>query len=458
MTDVSTGSTDEDDKDPPVTADPSDPAGIKAWSLKTAGTIIGLIGLSGSMVLIGSGVLWVRFREAGVPPIQAVSVQSHDEALAQGAQMTIFFVLIALAVVAALYVFDGIDISSEAKKKQADPHPIGTLTRRGVYVLPILGIAWAFIWPDLTFVQAGALGVLAIVMAAGCLWIGRDGSKNFWALAAAVFVAVIVFSGAAKYVIVKEQKYIQAVAVLGKEEPGVSGFYVAANGESLYVATAVGPRAGRTGDKAIQKFTLGEGVSYLVGPLESIPDAEKTSKALLEQLEGERKGDTSDLSAQSPPSWATDEVLATFGGEVEPHEEVSGKPLCLMRYAGRAQTEVRKPFWTSCAEAEALATIQDARQRLALPIRFQGDYVNRVKVEVPVGEKVRYLEGTVAPQCGGGAAEPCGNRYPGGGLQYWLDEPEAHLSPASLSFECTSSNADQQSVWKPERCTDEGPG
>jgi hypothetical protein len=79
---------------------------IREWFLKTAATIIGGLGTAGAMVVIGSAVLWVRFREAGIPAVQAVSVQPKQEALVQGAQTTIFFVLAAPAAVVILCISD----------------------------------------------------------------------------------------------------------------------------------------------------------------------------------------------------------------------------------------------------------------------------------------------------------------------------------------------------------------
>jgi heme/copper-type cytochrome/quinol oxidase subunit 4 len=449
------------------------------------------------MVVIGSGVLWVRFKEAHVPAIQAVSMQSRDEVLVQGAQTTLIFVLIALAVVAWLYIADGRDLKAAKTKrkkaeehqakeadrsnpatsdvrltgdpssegnskpqkkpknppeKQADAHAMEVRTLVAITALPILGVIWAVLFTDLDLWWVVALAALAGLLWAGCYWIGYDSSKNFWALAAAVFVSVIVFSAVAGYLIVKEQKFIQGVAVLrGESNSDLTGFYVAANGEDLFVATGAGRNADPATSKAIQRIRLGESVSYMVGPLESVEDAEATAAALMVQLRSEAAGNASDAKAGTFPSWVPPDVLGTFTSDVKPQSEVTGEPLCLMRYADTVQTDPRRPYWTSCNEAEALATVQDARQRLALPIRFQQNYTMRIKVEIPVGKKMHFLEGGTAPQCGGGPGAPCGNRYAGGGLQYWIENPKL-LKVSELRFECTHTNADQTSVWERHKC------
>ncbi len=449
---------------------------ILSWALKAAATIVGGLGVAGAMLVIGSGVLWVRFQEAGVPSTFAVSLQSRDEAITQGAQTTLIFVLIALVAVAALYVFDGIDLDEEAKlkaahgksgeddssdpvtpKAQADPHRIGTWTTRGLYLLAAGGIAWSLFGPDLSSWARVALIALAVTLTVGCRYMGRNEAKNFWALAAATFVSVILFSAVSGYLIVKEQKFIQPVAVVRSEKDhGITGFYVTTNGEYLYVATSAGPGAGRTKDKAIQRVKLGGEARYLVGPLESLRHAERTAGALLAQLRSQ--GTEGTAVGADLPAWVPNRVLPNFTDDVTAREKVGEKPLCLMRYADKKQADPRRSYWTSCAEAEAQATIQEARERFALPSRFQEEYLVRVKVELPAGTKLRYLEGGTAPQCGGDAKEPCGHRYTGGGLQYWIQEPESVMKLTDLSYECGDAvPPDRQTVWKPGKCKGKPP-
>lgn len=435
--------------EPTKTTDTGDPgAKLKEWFLKTAGAIIGSLGLAGSMVVIGSAVMWARFKEAGIPALQAVSVQPRHEALVQGAETTVWFVLIGLAAVAGLYVVDSRSIEADRSDKKPDgpaaQHSMGKWTKFWVCALALAGAGWA-ITTALSFWAVVGLALLAAVLAIGCLWMAHSPNKNFWALAAAVFVAVIAFAGVATYLIVKEEKFVQAVAVLrGTDDTGLTGVYVAAEGEKLYLATPLGAAGGRPQDKAIQKVTLAEGSTYSVGLLESVDAATKSSEAMLRQLIADREGASG--VGQALPAWLSDDVAATFTGKIEALEEVSGEPLCLMRYAETSQKEKKRSFWTSCAEAETLATLHTARERLALPGRFQKSYEVRVKVEVPSGTKLHYAQGDTAPQCAGGPGEPCGHRYPGGGLQYWIEEPK---ELGEITLECTKSLPDQESAWEP---------
>lgn len=282
-------------------------ADFKDWALKTGGTIIGGLGTATVMAVIGSAVLWVRFREAGLPAAQAVAVQPKQEALVQGAQVTIVFVLLAVAIVGALYVLDCRETPGETQP--ADPHAI----HKGAYVVLILlsiaGIAWAMLATDLGTGAVVELGLAAVVLCAGCLWMGRNNEKNFWALAGVVFVAVIVFAGIAEFLIVKEQKYVQAVAVLRDEnDHGVTGFYVAATEKKLYFANAIRETPTQPDRKPMQEVALHEDSTYAIGPLEPQADAALRAQAMLKRLVADREANPAPPKAeehhQAPPSEA----------------------------------------------------------------------------------------------------------------------------------------------------------
>jgi hypothetical protein len=292
-------------------ADPPPKPEFKDWALKTAGTIIGGIGLATWMVIIGSAVLWVRFEEAGIPPLQAVSVQSRSEALAQGAQVTIFFVLIALAAVAVMYVSDAHETKGD-QKEPSDPHSMGWWTLGVIVVLAVLAIFWVFLGPDLGALSTVILVLLAIVLAAAALLMGFNQRKNFWALAGVVFVAVVVFAGVAQFLIVKEEKFVQAVAILRDEnDNGVAGFFVASNDEKIYIANAIGPE--KPQGKPVQTIKLGTEATYAVGPLESQENATARAHSMLARLIEVREANPPgpehpEASAQSSDSGSSGEA------------------------------------------------------------------------------------------------------------------------------------------------------
>jgi hypothetical protein len=439
-------------------------AGIEAWFLKTAGTIVGGLGTAGAMVVIGSAILWVRFKEAGIPPVQAVAAQPRQEALVQGAQTTIFFVLIALAVVATLYILDfpkenGAEEASgkkdEKDKKDAkgvnpgSPRPIHKRTKRCILLLPIGGIVW-LISTSLGGWWVAWLSLLALLMTAACVWVGHRADKNFWALAAAVFVAILVFAGAATYAITQAQKFVQAVAILrGQDDVGLTGYFVAVTDTKIYFANSIGVEGTTAPErKPLQSVTLNEEVTYSVGPLESQEDATARAASMQRRLISDRESAASGATkstAANLPAWVNSDVAATFGDSLEARTEAPDT-LCLMRYYSSGKGTAKGPWWTSCAEAEALASIEDVRSHFALPRRFQASYDRRVRVEIPAKTKLKYVEGDTAPQCGGAGQQPCGHRYRGGGLQYWISAPE---QLGEITEQCTAAAPDEESAWHP---------
>lgn len=423
---------------------------LQGWFLKTAGTIVGGLGTAGAMVVIGSAVLWVRFKEAGIPPIQAVAVQPRQEALAQGAETTLFFVFAALAVVVGLYI---VDFPAEAGDDRADPgaaRPVKKSTKRCLKALPVLGLAWAILGTSLGWLWVLGLLLVAVILTWACLWIGRQASKNFWALAAAVFVSIIVFAGIAEFAIVQSQKYVQAVAILrGTEDTGLTGYYVATTEKKLYFANAIGAEGEvKPKGKPLQEVPLNEEVTYSIGPLESQDDATARAPAMLRRLVSDREGKVGSKPAAkeaSLPGWVRGDVAATFDASLQVREKTPAK-LCLMRYVESGKGVAKGKWWTSCKEAEALVSIEDVRARFALPRRFQKSYDRRIRTELPAGAEIEYVEGDTAPQCGGAGEQPCGHRYPGGGLQYWIAQPE---KLGEVSEACTKAAPDEASTWQP---------
>lgn len=410
--------------------------------LKIVGGIIAGLGTAGVVGIVGAGVLWLRFKEAGLPAIQAVNVQPQHEALVQGAQTTITFLLIALiGVLLAFFatLWDPRKLSWNGCLALL-PLPFGA----SVYVaLTHLSPGWVFL-----------LCVLAFLLYIGCLEVGKHVVFPFWALALSVFAATLIFSAVTGFLIVQQQKFIQPVAILrGSEDTGLTGFYVAADTERVYFAQSINAPDTSPKSKALQAVKLSKGVTYSIGPLQSIEDAERSAEAMRKQLIANRESASEGSSEQQNsttskalPSWVESGVAATFDAGIEAHEATPGESLCLMRYLMASKGTEKGKWWMPCAEAEAQASIDNVRDLYALPRRFQREYNERVKVDVPAETALRYVEGDTAPQCGGGPGQPCGYRYPGGGLQYWIKEPEKLGTPMS---ECTTTEPDEASAWHP---------
>lgn len=465
-------------EDPAENGASSDP--WKSATLKTLSAIAGAIGLTGGLVAVGAAVIWIRFNQVGIPAMQAVSVQPKYEALAQGVEEVILFTFIALIAVVCVFFADR----------------TGRPTRATLLALTLM-VAGAIIYVFLTRLSVGVkfgLAILVLALAAGCLEIGRRTEDRFWPLAVSVFLAALIFSAACGTLIVQQQRFVQAIALLrGPEDAGLTGVYVAATEDRIYFAqpatTSTGP--GEESDKQGLFDLAREGVTYAVGPLESEADAELRAQKLLEGLvsnrarnpaakedthavtegsEAERKeqeeaqDDEIEEAKGGPPAAgkvaegggkpdsgdpikATETVAKAFESPLTIHREVE-RPLCLVRYAAAGSVPLGR-WWTSCEEAASLSgeSLLEIREKLALPSRFQRIYDMRVTAKVPVGTTLVYLEGKVAPQCEHDPPAPCGHELKGGGIQFYI--PESQLVRVTET-ECTETREDlSRPEWEP---------
>jgi hypothetical protein len=446
--------------------------GIGAVVLKAAGAVAAGIGATGAVIVVGAGILWIRFTEAGLPATQAVSVLPKYEPLVQGAQHVIVFVLIALAAVLSIYLTD-----SE-----------GHIHRSTLGVLIGLAVG-AIVYASLTQLGLGAklaLAGLVVGLVVICVVIGVITDDRFWPLALAVFGASLVFSASCTFFIVKQQDFVQGIAVLrGAADRGFTGVYVTATDSRVYFGQ---PAAIRTVEGLSEKSGLFEvkrtdDVTFAVGPLESQEDAERRANAMLAQLIENRSinpppppsskgaatsaaGGSAGGTAASPagageegsppqgPSEGGVQLFDAFAGQATLHHKIEGKARCLVRYAEVSGRGAAGHWWTSCGEAKELAKVLEVKEKLALPGRFQVVYDQRVKVRLPEGEKLTYLEGVAAPQCEHEKPLPCGFSYGGGGEQFYVFEPDALMALVKGKPEvlCTEARQDRPSEWQLEAC------
>lgn len=129
----------------------------------------------------------------------------------------------------------------------------------------------------------------------------------------------------------------------------------------------------------------------------------------------ERPGD----EAVSIDLSTSEEEHAAFTRIAEVHSGPLDHDLCLVRFYERSRGPAG-PWWTDCGEGRSIATVGQARSRLALR-KDWGDYDARATYTVPKGEDVMYIHGTVASQCTKGEKTGC-KRYRGGGQQYFFPD------------------------------------
>jgi hypothetical protein len=446
--------------------------GIAAGIWKAVGATAAGITATGALVAVGAAVTWIRFNEVGIPATQAVGVQPKGEALTLGAQETIIFVAIALVAVLLVYF--------------ADPQGvIRWITLMVLAGLVLSAAAYIVFGTHLSCWSKVLLIGLAVVLLAGCVAIGHRTDTRFWPLALAVFVASLIFSAATGILIVKQQEFVQGVAILrGSEDTGLTGVYVAATDKTIYFAQNVATDEDRKPRMAMLEVPRA-GATYAVGPLESRADAALRERSMLEQLISNReragvapekapkepeadigakeeeeatKNDKAKVGAStSTPTKATGKgeaktVAEAFGaGAVEIHDTVVEPWDCLVRYAS-AGSGLLGQWWTSCKTAKNLergrTSMFHIRDELALPSRFQLAYDMRVEAHLDLEAKVTYMTGPIAPQCEHAKPLPCGYGWKGsdaesGVEQIFLPEPQLVERPRRMCTETAIGKAPQ---------------
>lgn len=457
--------------------------GIAADVLKAAGALAAGITATGFVILVGAALFWFRFDEVGLPATQAVGLLSRNELLIQGAQEVAIYLGIALVGVVLVFFAD--------RKGEINRLTLGLLV-----LLAAVAVGYLFLGTDIAFCWTLVLAAGVVFLLIGCIVVGRRTDERFWPLALAVFVATLIFAGAVSIFIVREQDYVQAVAVLrGADDLGLTGVYVTATDDTIYLGRVVPPPAdGEPKEERRQAIfdVPRAGATYAVGPLEeqekaaeraeamlleliadrervkppaagtgtpsapsdapageaSAPDAAKGAKEAGKQPAGGDPGDTAGKTGTTTPPLPIETVLEAFGtASVTIHDGPLEQELCLVRYADASKPRLLGPWWTSCAEARKLDSVGEIREKLALPGRFQPAYDARIEAIVPKGTEITYVEGPVAKQCEHDPAQPCGREYLGGGLQYYLPEPG---KAKVIKKECATTREDESPNW--EKC------
>ncbi len=445
---------------------------IAADVVKAAGALAAGITATGFVIVVGAALFWFRFDEVGLPATQAVGLLSRNELLVQGAQEVALYLGIALVAIVLVFFSD--------KKGEINRATFGVL------FLLAAGSVFFLLTTGIDFWGGLLLTVVVGFLLIGCIVVGRRTDERFWPLALAVFVATLIFSGAASILIVKEQDYVQAVAVLrGADDVGLAGVYLTTTDETIYVGQVVPPPANEDPADEVRRAIFDvprAGATYAVGPLEDVPKAELRAEAMLIQLIADRERVRPPAASVSAPAEADatdakksekkagtkgknaagggdgaagnkaagqplpiETVLKAFGSaSVTVHDGPLKKRLCLVRYADAAKPRLMGPWWTSCEEAKEFDSVGEIREKLALPGRFQAAYDARIKAIVPKGTVITYVEGPTEKQCEHDPPDPCGRVYPGGGLQYYLPQPG---KAKVVKKECATTREDESPNW-----------
>jgi hypothetical protein len=99
-----------------------------AWGRTALPSIVGAIGFTGFVSILGAAVVWMRFSTAGIPADQAVHDLPLTELVVPGAVSLILYLVLGLAAVLVVYLLQGV-VMSRMIDQPTTGDPVGHLKR-----------------------------------------------------------------------------------------------------------------------------------------------------------------------------------------------------------------------------------------------------------------------------------------------------------------------------------------
>ena len=258
------------------TGDPNDFVLSKGLQLVLG--LFGLFSFGAWLVIVGSGVTWERFDQAGLPATQALDVVPESQLLKEGAKALFVAVVIGLFAVVAVFAFN----------------PNAVITRGSFVVLGLLwlgAVLYAWLGTPVGFVTVVILAVVAGLLALASLGVGGVTGDYFGPFAAALFFATVIYAGVLNFAVAANEDLVQPVAALKeKSGHGLHGFYVADTEDFIYLGLIredyVGNRMGDDDAPPIPLYRLPreDETRFLLGPPQPWNTAKATSCTYLNEL------------------------------------------------------------------------------------------------------------------------------------------------------------------------------
>lgn len=263
---------DAEEKNDQLKTNPS--TALLRWVAKLGATIVSGLGLAGVVSLIGAAVLWVRFKEAGLPSTQALDVVPDSQLTIDGGAATI--TALALGAIAVLVLFS-LDRTAQ-------------ITRASAIALGLLwlgGVGYAICGTDLNAGAVLLLALLGLVLVGASIGIGRVTGSRFVPFAGAVFVSAVLFGGALNLAIAAQQNFVQPAAVLRSPEgQGIRGFYIADTDDFIYLGVIRQGFVPEDPGDAVPMYRIprDDETRLLIGKLQPFDDAVPETEELRQQL------------------------------------------------------------------------------------------------------------------------------------------------------------------------------
>jgi hypothetical protein len=276
--------------DPRLLMTKSDGAASPMSLLVGAATAVGVVGF---MTVVGGILTWIPFKYANLPADQSVAVKPRTELLAVGIARLIPLLLLAAAVLIALFVIE-VTVHAGSRKKPINDEPIRKHAKRldlvvasGLIVLCLL-LPLVFIPFKGEYAVTALIGIVGVAASYYILW--RSGSFGWFAVS--VLTAATLYAAALSLARTSEAPKLQAVAMLTAEsETGVRGILVAETSDRIYLAriavdcSTSGSAQGDPESARILIVPREEVVAMNVGPPQLVCNADRRSRQLLAELQ-----------------------------------------------------------------------------------------------------------------------------------------------------------------------------
>lgn len=255
-----------------LTNDPS--KALIRWVAKLGAGIVGGLGLTGIVSVIGAAILYERFHEAGLPATQALAAVPEEQLLIEGAAGLIIVFLVAALAVTALFSLDR----------------TGQITNATAIALGLLwlgGVAYAILETEVDGGTVLLLALLGLVLGGASIGIGKVTGALYVPFALAVFVSTVIFGGALNFAVAAEEDSIQPAAVLRDAKGlGLRALYIADNDEYIWIGVIRRHAVPRDSIDAVPLYRIARTPStrLLIGKLQPFREAVDETLELRAQL------------------------------------------------------------------------------------------------------------------------------------------------------------------------------
>jgi hypothetical protein len=254
------------------------PVEPQALLVQVLGVVAAGIGVLGFVTFFGGAILWIRFDQAELPANEAVAVVPREVLLTTGASFLVPALMLALAAVLAVVLLRV--IRDTYSKRQPDRHssvtgfedfsPRNRFVAEGAFLVVLLIIEVVWVAPEALTVSVPRTILLCLFGFAtlAISWFVLHGTQRLLWFGMALFAAVSAFVAATTYVRTTDRPKLEPAALMREGEGPRTGFFVARNGEHVYLGRGRGT-TGTPGGARLVAVPSADVSDLSIGPLVS---------------------------------------------------------------------------------------------------------------------------------------------------------------------------------------------